>query len=115
MFDLHADPRSIVAAAADTAYFEKSRIFRGQSEIRLGEAMSDLGLDPSYQAVHVSTTVRNHTIRDVVLEADSLRLFKDGWAIPETSYFATGDESLPAPTDPPVRLEEDEDLIIGYN
>ena len=107
---------SLAATAVTTGFFERTRSFLGRSEISLGEALRNHDAGHSFNALDVTSTVRNYTLENVVLDADSLILFRDGRAIPETEYFASPDavRQLPDRADL-TPLPDDEDLILGYN
>ncbi|HEX4366468.1 MAG TPA: glycosyltransferase 61 family protein [Rhodopila sp.] len=71
----------------------------------------------TFEPIRYSTTVRNYTLENVVLDADTLVLVKDGVTIKETAYFVPGNKSH-EPTiddDALIRLSPDEDIILGYN
>ncbi len=60
--------------------------------------------------------MRNHTLADAVLDAESLILFQDGDAIPETAYFEPAQAARHLPDHPePILVPDGEDLIFGYN
>lgn len=112
--------RPIETVAVATGYFERTRILQGQAVVRLGSEMKSHlqkagGL--TYEPIRFSTTVRNYTIENVVLDADTLLLIKDGVTIHETDYFVPGHKSHePAVDDDAlIRLLPDEDIILGYN
>lgn len=111
-------PHSLVLAdiAEARINIERERIFDCDSIIALGDALAGHPNHIYFKAIVTTLTVRNYTLRDVVLDADTLLLLKDGEVIPETDYFATA-------FDPADRPEEalsepsgdDEVLIFGYN
>jgi capsular polysaccharide biosynthesis protein len=114
---LHTSIRPIAQAATSTAYFERARVHRGRSEIRLDDVQLRQPSGLRFQATGVTSTVRNFTIANAVLDADTGLLFHDQLEIPETSYFVpegagrdrqTRDGNL-------VRLDDSEDFIIAYN
>jgi hypothetical protein len=112
--------QAIATAAAATGTFERTQIFHGQAEIRLGRELLDhLGQHGglTFEAINYTTTVRNYVIENVVLDADTLLLIQDGLTIPETSYFAPADKSHNPAVDDDVliRLPPDEDFIFGFN
>jgi capsular polysaccharide biosynthesis protein len=113
----HALTLPIAAAARSTDYFKKPYLFQGQSEIRLCEALLRQTSGASFQATGVTAAVRNYVLDDVVLDADTLLLLRDGLVIPETSYFVPEEKRAQLTVDPAalVRLEAGEDIIIGYN
>jgi capsular polysaccharide biosynthesis protein len=71
----------------------------------------------SFQSVGITTTVKSYAIENAVLDATSGLIFQDQLVIPETSYFAPegADHALPTQRSGLVRLDDDEDHIIGYN
>jgi capsular polysaccharide biosynthesis protein len=104
-------------AARATGYFEKSCLFQRQSEIRLDEAFLHQAAGVSFQAAGVTAAVRNYAVENVVLDADTLLLLRDGLVIPETGYFVPEGKRAQLTVDQAslVRLEAGEDVIIGYN
>lgn len=107
----------LVTAALGTGYFEKSCLFQRQSEIRLDEALSRQAGGVSFQAAGVTVAVRNYALENVVLDADTLLLLRDGLVIPETGYFVPEGKHADLTVDQAslVRLQAGEDIIIGYN
>jgi hypothetical protein len=109
--------RPIAEAAGAISFIERSRIYRSGAEIRLNDALLQHAAGPSFKAVGITTTVRNYTIIDVVLDAATGLLFQDQIVIPETSYFpgeqAGRDSTLHR--NELVRLDVMEDIIIGFN
>src|SRR5277367_1417079 len=88
--------RRIETVAVATGYFERTQILQSPAEVRLSTEMQRHmrkvgGL--TFDALKYSTTVRNYTLEDVVLDADTLLLIKDGITIQETSYFVPGHKS----------------------
>ena len=79
---------SILKAASETGYFEKSTLFPGRGTIELSDTMSRHPAADMFRPIRITTCVRNFQLRDVVLDTDTLLLFKDGAKITETSYFA---------------------------
>ena len=73
-------PRSRRACLSEPARFTAARKFpwARRSESCAGH---------TFNAVDTTTTVRHYTLENVVLDANSLILFKDGRAIPETGIF----------------------------
>ena len=55
-------------------------------QIRLGDSLKHAG-GLTFDSIGITTTVRNYRLENVVLDSDSLVLFKAGKAIPETAYF----------------------------
>lgn len=107
---------SLAAAAVKTDFFERSCLFQGRSEISLGEALAQHPNGASFHALAVTAAVRNYTLENVVLDADSLIVFNNRQAIPETAYF----EPASAVRQLPDRVEltplpANEDLVLGYN
>ena len=108
--------QSLEAAAARADVFEPTCLFRGRSEIALGEALARHPVSLNFYALGATTAVRSHTLEHVVLDTNSLILFKDGQAIAETVYFEpagaarrlSGNVAL-------TSLPDDEDLVFGYN
>lgn len=109
--------RLISQAAVSISYFEKSRIYRGQAEIRLSDKLRHHAAGRSFLAVGVTTTVRNYTLANVVLEADTGLLYQDRTVIPETAYFEPARAGGDWDKDPEgmIRLDETEDVVIGSN
>jgi Glycosyltransferase 61 len=107
--------RSLAAVAVKTEFFEQTRLFHGRSEITLAEALARHG-GLTYNALGITATVRNYTLEDVVLDGDSLLLFHNGHAIPQTAYFdpAGSIRQLPEGLEP-ESVAGNEDLVFGYN
>ncbi|MEA2727866.1 MAG: hypothetical protein QOF70_2341 [Acetobacteraceae bacterium] len=91
-------------------------MFHGPSRISLGEALSQHESGYTFGASDITTAVRNHTLRNVVLDTNSLILWQEGQAIAETVYFEPWYAFLPVaePAELTV-VPDDEDLIFGYN
>ncbi|MGD0106067.1 MAG: glycosyltransferase 61 family protein [Rhodopila sp.] len=107
---------SLSQAAVATDFFERTRIFQGRSDISLGDALARHAGGLSFKALGVTATVRNYTLENIVLDADSLILFRNGQAIPETAYFEPPDTARYLSDQlEPVWLPSNEDLIFGYN
>lgn len=108
---------SIAVAARATDYFEKLCLFQGRPDIKLSETLSHQRGGAGFWATGVTTAVRNYTIENVVLDADTLLLVQGGRVIPETAYFVPEDKRAGPKVDQAalVRLEASEDIIIGYN
>lgn len=108
--------RSLAEAAVKADFFERTCLFSGHSEISLGEALAQHAVGLSFKALGVTATVRNHTLENVVLDAASLILFKNGQAIQETAYFESADAVRQLPEQVELTsLPESEEFIFGYN
>ena len=109
--------RPIAAAARAIGYVERARLHRSHAVTRLSDALLRHPASPQLQSVGVTATVRNYKLPNVVLDADTGLLFQDRLLIPETSYFAPADAGSDRNTHRAglVRLEDGEDIIIGYN
>jgi capsular polysaccharide biosynthesis protein len=107
----------IAEAAAEVVYFEKSMILRQPSDVVLGRAFSAHSAAGSFGKVRTSATVRNFLLRDVVLDADTLLLLKDGKVIPETSYFLPEDvqNAVRVRHDALLRVVDTKDVIVACN
>jgi hypothetical protein len=105
-----------IAEAATVGYFEKATLFKGRAEIRLGDSFARRD-GVSFQAAGVTTAVRNYTIENVVLDAETLLLVQGGRVIPETAYFVPEAKRDHLKIEPAalVRLDTHEDVIMGYN
>jgi capsular polysaccharide biosynthesis protein len=114
---LHTSVCPIAQAAASTTYFERARVHRGKFEVRLDDVQLRQPSGLRFQATGVTSTVRNFTIVNAVLDADTGLLFHDQLKIPETSYFVPegADHDQGAQRGELVRLDDSEDFIIGYN
>jgi capsular polysaccharide biosynthesis protein len=117
---LDTERRGIASAAVAVDYFERTHIFDNRAVFRLGSELQEHlqrhgGL--TFEAIKYTTTVRNYTVENAVLDADTLLLMKDGLTIQETAYFVPGDSSnRPSiDNDALVRLPEGESVIVGYN
>ena len=107
---------SLAAVAVKADFFERTCLFQGRSEISLGNALSQHESSLHFNRLGFTATVRNHTLENLVLDADSLILFKNGQAIPETVYFEPADAMRQLPEGIELTwLGEREDLILGYN
>jgi hypothetical protein len=106
-----------IAEAATVGYFEKATLFKGRAEIRLGDSFARQRDGVSFQAAGVTTAVRNYTIENVVLDAETLLLVQGGRVIPETAYFVPEAKRDHLKIEPAalVRLDTHEDIIMGYN
>ena len=109
--------RPIVQAAVSTIFFEKARVHRSHARIRLNDAQLRGSAGLPFTAIGITSTVRNYTLIDVVLDADTGLLFQDQLVIPETSYFVPKGtvEGQAIQRAGLVSLDADEDIIIGYN
>ena len=108
--------KPIAEAAVATVYFEQARPFNGRSKICLSDAILRHAKGLSFRALGVTTTVKNYTLADVVLDGKTLILFQDGRPIPETAYFVPPqDELTTIARGAPVRLDGNEDIIICFN
>jgi capsular polysaccharide biosynthesis protein len=107
----------IAVAATIASFFERSHPFQGRSEIRLGEAFSHQMSGANFQASKMTAAIRNYTLENVVLDADTLLLRQDGLLISATGYFVPEDRGARLRIDQGalVRLDTNEDIIIGYN
>ncbi|WP_158927142.1 DUF563 domain-containing protein [Acidisphaera sp. S103] len=109
-------PLALADVAETKVFIERERIFNGQSVTRLSDALANHPNAVSFKALAATMTLRNYTLRDIVLDADTLLLLKDGEVIPETNYFAPAyDPRHPRNETPPVSLDENEVFIFGYN
>ena len=107
--------RPIAEAAVSTTYFERARVHHTQAEFKFHDPSGAVSSGASFCPVGVTTTVRNYTIQNAVLDADTGLLVQDGMVIPETSYFVPKGADLTREHPSLVRLDDNEDLIIGYN
>ncbi|WP_428490330.1 glycosyltransferase family 61 protein [Rhodopila sp.] len=108
--------QSLEAAAAKADELERTCLFHGGSEIALGEALARHPVGPDFHALGATTAVLNHTLENVVLDADSLILFKHGHAIAETVYFEPPGAARQLQEGVELTsLPEGENLIFGYN
>lgn len=74
----HTAPEtSVLKAASEVTYFEKSKLFSGRRDVVLGEAMSRNPAAAMFRPANATTSVRNFRLTDVVLDADLMLLFKD--------------------------------------
>ena len=67
-------------------FLEQTRFFHGKSNITPGDTHAHHTGGLTFNALGITTTVRNHMLNNVVLDADALFLFQDRQAIPETAY-----------------------------
>jgi capsular polysaccharide biosynthesis protein len=109
-------PLALADVAETKVFIERERIFHGQSVIRLGDTLASHPSAVFFKAIAATITLRNYTLRNIVLDADTLLLLKDGEIIPETSYFAPAyDHRQPLNEKPPIPLGENEVFVFGYN
>lgn len=108
---------SILKAANETGYFEKSTLFPGRGTIELSDAMSRHPAADMFRPIRITTCVRNFQLRDVVLDTDTLLLFKDEAKISETSYFAPeyAEKAAHVRTDRLVPLDDDCSYALVHN
>jgi Glycosyltransferase 61 len=111
----YALSRPIAQAAISTTFFEKACVHLDQAEFRLNDLRLGEPSDLPFNALGITSTVRNYTIPNTVLDTDTCLLFQDGLVIPETSYFATTDADMTKNRIELVRLDGGEDIIVGYN
>jgi glycosyl transferase family 61 len=114
---IHASTVSITAVAVKMDYFEKACLFQGHSDISLSEGLSRHQDGAGFRAVAITTSVRNYSLANVVLDADTLLLFQDGRMIRETAYFVPDPKRDDLTVDPAtlIQLDAGEDVVIGYN
>ena len=109
-------PRTLATEAVATAHIERPRLLKQRSGVALNQALADHPNAATFQPVCVTTAVRNYILEDVVLDADSLILFKHGRAIPETAYFEPANAVRQLPENATLTVvSEHEDLVLGYN
>jgi hypothetical protein len=103
--------------ADETTIFQRSTVLRPISKIVLGKALLEHHSGNAFTPVPVSGTIRNFQLRNVVLDADSLVLLKDGKPIPETAYFVPEElyHSVRLNPNSLVCLDGTESVIIGFN
>jgi hypothetical protein len=109
--------RPLTQAAASTDYFEHARVHCSSAQITLDDAQLREARGLRFQATGITSTVRNFTILDAVLDADTGSLFQDQLEIPETAYFepAGAKRDFASQCGELVRLDDGEDFIMGYN
>jgi capsular polysaccharide biosynthesis protein len=109
-------PLALADIAETKVFIERERIFNGQSVIRLGGALASHRNAGSFKAPATTVTLRNYTLLNIILDADTLLLMKDGEIIPETNYFAPAYHHGQHPNEnPPIVLGDNEVFIFGYN
>jgi hypothetical protein len=104
--------RPIAEAAGATTYIERTRLHRSRAEFRLSDALLDQ-TGNEFIGLGVTKAVKSYTIINAVLDSTTGLLFQDQLVIPETSYFAP--EETNGQRGGLVRLDDNEDHIIGYN
>ena len=111
-----APGRSLADVAVQISFFEHTCLFCNRSGISLGHALAEHPARQACQVVNISTTVRNYVLADVVLDADTLIIFKNGHAISRTDYFepAGACRQLLPETDLTFLLGN-KSFILGYN
>jgi capsular polysaccharide biosynthesis protein len=107
----------IAKATNEVIFFEKATILVQHGDIVLGDALAAHRSVRSFARVRTGATVRNYRLQDVVLDADSMMLFKDGKLIPETSYFVPDDlqSSTRVRQDSLLRLLDTGTAIVACN
>jgi capsular polysaccharide biosynthesis protein len=117
MSDSPAGEISINTAADEASFFETAQLFPDSRELVLGSALQNHEAARGFIALGVTQAVRNFRLGNVVLDADSGLLFKDGHAIPETSYYISADHfhGVRVNEGALIRLNDSEHLIMGYN
>jgi hypothetical protein len=107
---------SIASAAIEVSYFERALLFKGRGSIHLAPNLERHPAGQTFKPVNVTTAVRNYTLKDVILDSETLFIFVNGRRIRETNYFGPSDKDQRAINTPAlVRLDDCEDVIIGYN
>ncbi|HQT76537.1 MAG: hypothetical protein B7Z80_16505, partial [Rhodospirillales bacterium 20-64-7] len=102
--------------ATEITSFEQAVPFQCTTEVGMSQTLYDLAGSHTLFAATATTDVRKYTLDDVVLDADSLLLFKDGALLPESEYFAPphASRSVSDPGTPPPD-DDGSDIILGYN
>ncbi|HEY0425076.1 MAG TPA: glycosyltransferase family 61 protein [Rhodopila sp.] len=114
--DTAHEPPALATASIATTYFEQARLFEQRSCVVLNAALTGHPNGASFNTDCVTTTVRSYTLEDVVLDADSLILFKHGHAIPETAYFEPANAIRQLPDNASlIELPANEDFVVGCN
>jgi len=107
---------SLALAAAKVSYFERVVLFKGRGTIWLDPNLERHTAARMFATVNATTVVRNYTLSNVVLDADSLFIFKDSRTIRETDYFVPPGKGEPKINSSAlVQLDDEEDIIVGYN
>jgi hypothetical protein len=107
---------SIASVAIEVKYFERAALFRGLGGVHLAPSLERHPGGQAFKPVSLTTTVRNYTLQNVMLDADSLCIFVNGRRIRETNYFAPPGKDYPTiETSALVKLDGGEDIIVGYN
>jgi hypothetical protein len=102
----------IAGAAKAIGYFERSTIHRGKSEIRLGKLLSTHPQGHIFNAMGITTTVKNYTIENALSDVNTGLLFQGQTPISETSYFEPSVRRIGSRS---VQIHDGEDLIMGFN
>lgn len=103
----------IAAVAVATTHVEEGGPIEGRSSIEPGAALANHPNGFQFRAVMRSATIRHYTLDDVVLDANTLLLFRDALAIAESAYALPNDENADRTL---ISVsEEGESLILGYN
>jgi hypothetical protein len=105
----------IAAAAVATTFIERKRLFKGQSSIDLCDALANRPNGAFFNAAGGTATVRNYTLENVILDASTLLLLKDGRVIAETAYFLPSNDNGQRSMQPTAPLGANEVLIFGTN
>jgi hypothetical protein len=110
------DGHSISAVAAGRSFVEKTSLYLTSSVVQLGAALVDAA-GASFDKLQTSTTVRTYVLEDVVVDADTLIVFKDGRPIRDTVYMVPPDEAASTVVRPGVNttLENFTRPVLAYN
>jgi capsular polysaccharide biosynthesis protein len=106
----------IATAAAATECFEQGGPFQSRSVIDLGDALARHPNAAAFAPAQHTATVRNYLLDNVVLDANSLLLLKDGQPITETAYLLpAGDNQPPRETRLTAEQRPNDLVVIGVN
>jgi hypothetical protein len=109
-------PRSIIVAADRMRVIEHRRLLYSDADMSFNDAfVRQFGMH--FRALRTTRPVAHYTLRNVLLDADTMVLRQDGLTIPETAYGAPPNEGrrVVADLETLIRLDDTEDFIIGVN
>ena len=108
--------RSLASAAVTTDFYKRTCLFHGRSYIAQGDTLARHTGGLTVNALNVTTTVRNHTLVNIVLDTESPIQSQHRREIPETTCFEAANAVRQRPIDTEITaLPVNEDRILRYN
>lgn len=108
---------SVLNAAKEAVYFEKSMLFPGRADIVLGRSLSRHPAAALFHPARVTSCVRNFRFDDVVLDAGTLLLFKGPAKISESAYFVArhAEEAAHVRDGSIIHLDDASSYVLAHN